>query len=48
MLCRGAVPDLDVITLVTKTPFFRVPSFNYPFIFLSLLMLIIQYVEAKS
>lgn len=33
VLCRGAVPVLDVITPVTKTPFFRVPSFNYPFPF---------------
>lgn len=47
MLCRGAAPVLDVITPVTKTPFFRVPSFNYPSLFLSLLMLIMQYVEAK-
>lgn len=48
VLGRGAVPVLDAITPVTKTPFFRVPSFHYPFIFLSLLMLIIQYVKVNS
>lgn len=48
MLCRDIVPVLDIITVVTKTPFFEISSFSYPFILLSLLMLIIQYAEAKS
>jgi len=46
VLGRAAVPVLNKITLITKASFFEVASFNYHFFF-SLLMLIIQYVEAK-